>query len=298
MNDVIIVGAGPAGLSAALILGRCRRRVVVFDWGPKRNAASHAMHGFISRDGTDPAEFLRLAREQLRPYDTVRIVEAEVIDACPGEGGFEVIVADGSPHRARTLLLATGVEDRIPEIEGIGRFYGASVHHCPYCDGWEHRDEPIAVYGRGKRGSGLALELTAWSRDLVLCTDGPARLAAADRARLARNGIALRESRIARLEGEGDQLERICFADDGVLERRALFFNTGQVQRSTLPQRLGCEFTSKGFVRCGRYESTNIPSLFVAGDASHSVQLVIVAADEGARAAFAINTALLKADLL
>ena len=298
MYDVVIVGAGPAGLSAALILGRCRRSVLVFDAGQPRNKASHALHGFLTRDGVAPLEFLRLAREELRQYGTVAIREAEVVSAeCQPDKRFAVTVESGERMIGRKLLLATGVVDNVPDIPRIREFYGRSVFHCPYCDAWEVRDQPIAVYGKGERGLGLSLELTGWSRDLVLCTDGPAEIDAAGRTRLARHEIELREDRIAHLEGHDGKLNEIVFADGTRLARRAMFFTTGQSQRSNLLIRLGCEFNEKGTVRTGKYETTHLPGLFVAGDASRAVQWVVVAAAEGAEAAFAINTDLLKEDL-
>jgi thioredoxin reductase len=297
MYDVIIVGAGPAGLSAALMLGRCRRRVLVIDSGSPRNAASRAMHGFLSRDGMPPREFLTTAREQMRRYDTVELRDGCVVEAECREGTFHVTLEDGAQHAARKLLIATGVVDNLPDIPGFRELYGLSVFHCPYCDGWEVRDQPLAIYGRGGRGLGLSLELTAWSRDLVLCTDGPSELAADDRARLERNGIRVREERVVRLEGPGG-LERVVFAASEPLARRALFFTTGQRQQSRLAQGLGCEINEKGTVRTGKYEATHLSGLYVAGDASRAVQWVVVAAAEGAEAAFAINTDLLKEDLL
>jgi thioredoxin reductase len=296
MFDCVIVGAGPAGLSAALILGRCLRRVLVCDAGHPRNAASHALHGFLTRDGIKPSEFLRIGREQLMRYTTVEFRDVEVVDAKCIEGGFEVSLGDGTTASARKLLLATGVVDRIPEIEGIGPMYGLSVFHCPYCDGWERRNQPIAAYGRGEQGLGLALELTAWSGDIVLCTDGPAGLDEKDARRLRTHNIKVRDERILRLEGAGGMLERVVF-DGGHIERTALFFSTGNFQRSPLPSRLGCDFTEKGAVRTGKYEITEVAGLYVAGDASEAVQLAVIAAAEGASAAFAINTALLKEDL-
>ena len=296
MYDVVIVGAGPAGLSAALMLGRCRRRVLVCDTGRPRNAASRAMHGFLSRDGVPPLEFLRIAREELAQYDSIEIRDVEVTTAECRESRFHVTLAGGEQFHSRKLLIATGVVDNLPDIPGFQELYGASVFHCPYCDGWEVRDRPLAVYGRGARGAGLSLELTAWSRDLVLCTDGPAELEPDDRARLARNGIRVREERVARLEGDG-RLERIVFSEGEPIARDAVFFTTGQTQQSFLAHRLGCEINEKGTVRTGKYESTHLPGLYVAGDASRAVQWVIVAAAEGAEAAFAINTDLLKEDL-
>jgi thioredoxin reductase len=296
MYDVIIVGAGPAGLSAALVLGRSRRRVLVCDTGTPRNASARHIHGFLSRDGIAPLDLLRIAREQLRPYDTVELRDVEVTAAECRAARFQVTLADGSAVDSRKLLIATGVVDNLPDIPGFQRLYGASVFHCPYCDGWEVRDQPLAIYGRGERGLGLSLELTGWSRDLVLCTDGPSEIAPEDLARLDRHGIRVREDRVARLEGD-DRLERIVFATGEPLVRVALFFTTGQTQQSELAKELGCLMNEKGTVWTGKYESTHLPGLFVAGDASRAVQWVVVAAAEGAEAAFAINTDLLKADL-
>jgi thioredoxin reductase len=296
--DVIIVGAGPAGLSAALILGRARRSVLVCDSGTPRNAASHALHGYLTRDGIAPRDFLALGRRELEPYETVSVRPVAATDAeCEPNGRFRVTLADGVVAHARKLLVATGVCDNLPDIPGFTELYGRSVFHCPYCDGWEMRDEPIAIYGKENRGVGLSLELTAWSRDLVLCTDGPGGISEDDRARLTRHGIKTREERVVGLDGRDGVLERIVFDGASPLPRRALFFTTGQFQRSELAVRLGCQFNDKGTVRTGKYESTHLPGLYVAGDASRAVQWVIVAAAEGAEAAFAINTDLIKEDL-
>ena len=298
MYDVIIVGAGPAGLSAALMLGRCRRRVLVCDTGRPRNRVSQALHGYLTRDGIPPLDFLALARADLRQYDSVELRDVEVVDAVCREPHFEVTLAGGDVLGCRKLLLASGVVDNLPEIDGFRDLYGRSVFHCPYCDGWEVRDQPLAIYGAGQRGLGLSLELTAWSRDLVLCTDGPSGIGADDARRLSDNGIRVREDRVAKLEGEDGILRHVVFAGGSRLPRRALFFTTGQSQRSDLLMRLGCEFNDKGTVRTGKYETTHLPGLFVAGDASRAVQWVVVAAAEGAEAAFAINTDLIKENLV
>jgi thioredoxin reductase len=298
LYDVVIVGAGPAGLSAALILGRARRTVLICDNGRPRNAASHALHGYLTRDGIHPREFLALGRNELTPYSTVTLRVIAVADAkCEDDGRFTVTLADGTTVRSRKLLVATGVCDNLPDIPGIQSMYGRSVFHCPYCDGWEIRDQPIAVYGKEHRGVGLSLELTVWSRDLVLCTDGPGGISDDDRARLSRNRIRIRDERVIALEGRDGMLDRIVFESGEPLPRRAMFFSAGQFQRSELAVRLGCEVNDKGTVRTGKYESTHLPGLYVAGDASRAVQWVIVAAAEGAEAAFAINTDLTKEDL-
>lgn len=296
--DVIIVGAGPAGLSASLILARACRTVLVFDEGHPRNAVTRHLHGFLTRDGTSPDDFRRMAREELARYDTVRVESARVVNATQlGPDGFEIGLGDGRRFRSRKLLLATGVADNVPDVPGIGDFYGSSVFHCPYCDGWELRGQPLAVYGCSRRGYGLSLELTGWSRDIVLVSDGSCELDGGQIARLSANGISIREEKIVKLEGREGLLERIVFDSGPPLARRAMFFTTGQRQCSDLAKSLGCEFNEKGTVSTGRHETTHLPGLFVAGDASRDVQWVVVAAAEGAEAAFAISQDLIKAGL-
>jgi thioredoxin reductase len=295
--DCIVVGAGPAGLSAALMLGRCRRRVLLCDIGNPRNARSHGLHNYLTRDGISPAEFLALAHREVERFPSIEFRAVEVLDASRSPDGFRVVCADGRQLAARKLLLATGVTDELPPIEGLEPLYGTSVHHCPYCDGWEWREQPIAIYGRAEEGFSLALGLTVWSADLVLCTDGPSGLSETESEQLAGEGIEVREERVARLEGREGRLERIIFQNGEALSRRALFVCSGQHQRSALARKLGCRFTSKGAVNTGTCEATDVPGLYVAGDSSKEAQFVIVAAAEGTEAGMAINKALLKEDL-
>ena len=294
--DCIIVGGGPAGLSAALMLGRCRRRVLLCDLGEQRNIRSHALHGYLTRDGVAPAEFLRLAHAELCRYGTVECREVEIVEAVREDGGFAVRAADGSRMRTRKLLLATGMVDELPDLDGLDALYGTSVHHCPYCDAWEWRDRPLGVFGEGEEASGLALSLTFWSSDVLLCTGG-AKLPAEVADRLGAAGVEVREEPVTRLEGGEGRLERIVFASGEPAERSALFIVAGQRQRSPLAERLGCRFTEKGTVNTGTCEVTNVPGLFVAGDASKEAQFVSVAAAEGTEAGMAIHKALRKEDL-
>ena len=282
MYDVIIVGGGPAGLSAAAILGRCRRSVLLCDDGQYRNDSSLALHGFLSRDGIHPAELRRIGREQLQRYE-VEYRAVRVTGVCPSEGGFSVTLEDGSMAACRKLLLATGLCDTVPEVEGFQAFFGRGVFHSPYCDGWEVRDRRLAAYGTGKSGAELALALQTWSPDVVLCTDGPSGLRPADSADLAAKGIPVLTAKVARLEGSESGLDRIIFADGSDLPVAAVFLSAGQSPRSDLASRLGYRSTGRG--------AGSEAGIYVAGDAARDAQLAILAAAEGAQVAIAINRA-------
>src|SRR5207245_1194678 len=191
MFDVIVVGGGPAGLSAALMLGRCRRRVLVCDLGQPRNRRSRALHGYLTRDGIIPSAFNALGRSELAAYG-VEFREVGVVGARPVDRHYRVSLGDGAEEETRYLLIATGVVDDHPAITGFDECYGRSIFHCPYCDGWEWRDRRIAAIGCGVEAAGLALALKTWSADVVLVTHGR-RCAPQTRARLVRNGVAVRD---------------------------------------------------------------------------------------------------------
>ena len=296
MFDVIVVGGGPAGLSAALMLGRCRRRVLLCDLGQPRNRRSRALHGYLTRDGIAPPELNELGRRELAAYG-VDFRCIGVTGARREANGFRVALGNGAEESARYLLIATGVVDDLPGVNGFAECYGRSVFHCPYCDGWERRDRALAAFGRGKDVAGLALGLLTWSTDVVVCTHGT-RLDGALRDRLARNGIAVRSDRIAELVHDDGQLTRIAFTGGDAIARDALFFSTGQHPQSPLAIALGCTLTSRGAVKTGNRCDTNVDRVFVAGDASRDAQFAVVAAAEGVRAAVAINRALQTEELI
>jgi thioredoxin reductase len=292
--DAIIVGGGPAGLSAALMLGRCRRKVLLFDDGRPRNASSRAAHGFFTRDGEAPAALLQRGREQLASYD-VRIVEERVTDAGAQHEHFEVATARRRV-RARKLLLATGIVDRMPAIEGIDALCGRSVFHCPLCDGWEVRDRRLAVYGHSSAAVEMALALTVWSDDLLLCTDGWTGLSERERDELAAHDIVVRGQPVIALEGEDGALRTIVFAGGERVPRDALFLSTGCEQRSDLVARLGCDINPNGLVQTGDCEEAGANGVYVVGDASEDVSSIAIAVAEGVKAACAVNRALRQDD--
>jgi thioredoxin reductase len=307
MLDVVIAGGGPAGLNAALVLGRARRRVLVCDAGPPRNAPVAHLHGFLSRDGLPPAELRRIGREQLHAYGGVEVREVQVAAAATaGDGeGFAVTLADGMREAARRLLLATGVVDQLPAIDGLAALWGRGVFNCPYCDGWEVRDQPLAVLGADPRAFQLALQLTRWSGDVVWCSNGPlpTSLQEAGPAKLAARGVRLHQDSIVRLEGGDGQLARIVFASGAPLERRAAFLHPPTRQRSDLPGQLGCSLLEDGSVSVGELGQTSVPGVYAAGDMARRPTMpvpgaqVVIAAAEGAIAAVAIDQDLLLHDL-
>ncbi len=294
--DVLIVGGGPAGLSAALVLGRCHRKVLVCDAGKPRNRTSHAIHGLLGWDGTAPSTFLQEARRGLIRYKQVSVVETPVTNVCPIDDGFEFECANGTAGFAFKVLLATGIIDELPSLAGIEEFYGLSVHHCLYCDGFEYAAKSVAAYGKGDKGADLAIMMKHWMADVVACSDGT-KVSADAAKKLKQHGIPLRSETIRSLNGADGNLRTISFETGPDLERAGLFFSTGCNQASDLSQRLGCTRDEKGGVITDpATEETSLPGVYVAGDVSRDVLLVAVAIAEGAKAAVAINKAFLRRD--
>jgi thioredoxin reductase len=292
--DVAIVGAGPAGLSAALLLGRCCRRVLVCDEGRPRNASSPGVYGFLSRDGVAPAELRRLGRAELGRYPQVDVRDVVVAGAAKLDGGFALQLPDGERAHARKLLLATGVVDELPPVAGLAELWGKTAFPCPYCDAWEFRGRTLGVLGHGPAALSLCRALTAWSRDLVLLSNGPSRLAPDDKRALITMGVRVVPERVLAFEGRDGKVYAAVLADAPAVTLDALFVSGAQHQRSPLVEQLQGDEALRGPGATGPHESTEVPGLYIAGDASEGVQLAIIAAAEGAQAAFAINRELVR----
>jgi thioredoxin reductase len=287
--EVVVVGGGPAGSSAALVLGRCRRKVTVFDSGVYRNARSRAVHGYLTRDGESPAELRRLSRAELARYDSVSVRSETVAEiAASDPDAFIVRTSQGTQIRCRMLLLATGLIDRLPSVPGAADLLGDRIFVCPYCDGWELRDEPLAVYDRQGRYAAL---IAQWSRDTIVCTDGPPEIEPDLQRRLAELELRVESRLIAGFEAK-EQGVSIVFREGPAIHRRAIFVNGECPPQSDFARKLGCRLDDKGGVEVGRDGSTSVSGVYVAGDASRDALQAIVAAGEGAVAAVAINEAL------
>ncbi len=251
----------------------------------------------MSRDGISPRDLLAIGREELRQYPEVEYRAGRVVDAKRLDHGFEVLLSDGGSYICRKLLLATGVQDVMPALPGVEAYWGRSVLVCPICDAWELRDAPLAAYGTGTPAKDLALALLAWTRDVILCTNGPSGLAPAELQHLKRHGIRVEDRTILRLAGKAPYLERIEFEGGAVEMRRAIFLSTPQFQRSPLAERLGCTLDFEHLVKGDYLQRTGVPGVFVAGNASEGLQLAIIAAAEGAKAGYAIHEELLDEEL-
>ena len=283
--DVAIVGGGPAGLTAALVLGRMRRRVLLLDADDPAHGVSDAVHGLFGHDGTPPLDLRRIAREQLQPYDSVTVRMAEVEDVRLTPSGFS-LTAGGTTSDAGVLILATGMRYELPRIEGVAEVWARGAYHCPYCHGWEVRDHPLAAYGAG--ATHLALLLTSLSDDVVLLTDGNSDLDPEGAENLRQSGVLIRDEPVARLEAEGGSLARVVFADGSTDDRTALFFMPSFTP-SPLPSQLGCELDESGEIVIDEEGRTSVHGAFAAGDATTEKKAVVLAAAAGSRAAYSIN---------
>lgn len=295
--DAIVIGGGPAGLSAALVLGRARRRTLVIDEGHPRNAPAPAAHGMLTRDGTAPGSLLQKARDELGSYPSVTLVQDQAQGACQEAEGFTVQTAGGASHRSRRLLLTHGVRDVLPPIEGLAALWGTAVLHCGYCHGWEVRDEPLALYAPSAEAMAAAATLLSWSRDLVLCTDGAEWPDASHRTLLVANGIRLLQAPLQRVEAEGTGL-KLVLAGGATLYRRALFLSPPQALDRRIADDLGCRFASPARLAVGADGATSVLGVYAAGDLAAAGGQIVTAAASGATAAMALHADLAREEFL
>lgn len=288
--DCIVVGGGAAGLSAALVLGRARRRTLVLDTGRQSNRAAHAIGGLLGQDGRRAADFYADGRRELAAYPAVEVREVEAVAAGREDDAFVLDLAGGARERTQTVLLATGMDYRAADIPGIAEHWGRSVFHCPFCHGWEHRERPLAVLGDGPAGIHRGLLLRAWSDDVTvldatLDADAPARLEAA--------GVRVDGRDVAAVRGDGDALEAVVFADGAEIPCEGLLVPVTLEQRSPLAAQLGLETAppnplSAEALAVRQMGMTSVPGVFAAGDVTGQMPSVANVIASGSNAAAAI----------
>ncbi|MFJ3582156.1 NAD(P)/FAD-dependent oxidoreductase [Streptomyces sp. NPDC090127] len=300
--DVVVVGGGAAGLSAALILGRSRRRTLVVDAGEPRNAPAAHMHGYLSRDGMDPAEFLQAGRREIAAYG-VEWTTGQVTGAVReigGADGFVVTVNDGRLVRARRLVVTTGLLDELPAVDGMAERWGRDVLHCPYCHGWEVRDQAFGVLAHPVLGAHQALIVAHWSPDVTLFLHTAGPLPEEQGAQVAAAGIEVVTGEVAGLAVEDDRLTGVAMADGRVVARDVLFVGTRMTPRDGLLTALGAatrETPFGPFVAVDETGRTSVPGVWAAGNAIGAQEQVINAASGGYRAGVAINMELIMEEL-
>jgi thioredoxin reductase len=294
--DVVIVGGGPAGLSAALMLGRARRRVLVVDARAPRNAKAGHMHGFLSRDGMPPLKLLERGREEVLSYGGVVVTDfvekAERVDE-----GFRVTLASGCVATGRQVLVATGLTDVLPDVPGMRELWAADVNVCPYCHGWEVRDGALATVATSPMSAHHTLLLRQWTDDLVYFLNGQP-LEEADRVKLTARGVRIEERRVERLVEEGGRLKAVELADGTLIPREAVFLIPGFESNNTLLDALGCETDPEtGWTVTGPGGRTSVPGVWAAGNVADPSAGVITAAGAAAWIGAQINAALVEADV-
>lgn len=295
--DVVIVGGGPAGLQAAMTLGRARRRVLLATAGPTRNAPAAHSHNFFTRDGAPPAELVAIGRAQLAIYPTVEIVEELVVDARAVDAGFTVTLAGGRVVQARKLLLASGMRDLIPPVPGLAEAWGRFAFTCPYCHGFELADRRLAVMAHGADAMHYLTLLRGWSQDLVLLTDGPHGLSEAELAALAQVGIAIHVAPLVAVEADAKRLQALKLADGTEIACDGLFFRPPFAQACDLGARLGAEVTEIGaFKAVDLFGQTTVPGVYAAGDAGQMMPALATAVASAVTAAAVMNHTLAAED--
>ncbi|WP_416150145.1 NAD(P)/FAD-dependent oxidoreductase [Salipaludibacillus sp. HK11] len=295
MLECAVIGGGPAGLNAALVLGRSRRKMIMFDDNKPRNAVTSESHGFITRDGIHPQEFKRIAEEELSKYPGVTIEKQRVLQINKENHLFQVKTENGDVYFARKIILATGFKEVLPDISRVKEFYGKSLFSCPFCDGWELRDRSLAVIANNQKAFHMAKMVSNWTNDLIVCTNGSNALSLEEQQLLKSKGININEKKIASVVGEAGILEKIQFDDGSAVLREGGFITAEWVQAATFESSLGYTLNEQGGIETDNWQRTNVEGVFACGDSRiPGPSQLIIAAAEGSMAAMAVNAALIE----
>jgi thioredoxin reductase len=291
--DVIIIGGSYAGLSAAMALGRSLRRVLIIDSGRPCNQQTPHSHNFLTQDGRKPAEITAEAKAQVLRYDTVTFHQGLAVEATRIQSGFEIRTQPGEVFTGRKLLFATGVADQMLPVKGFAECWGISVLHCPYCHGYEVKNQNIGLIGNGDLGFELCRLLSNWSSQLMLFTNGKSTLSDGQTEKLRAHRIEIVEGEIVALQHSQGFIRNIAFADGSQIPVSAVFARVSFRQHCDIPQRLGCELTESGHLKVNEFQKTNLPGVFAAGDNTTMFRTVSMATAAGTIAGASINKELI-----
>ncbi|MGO4500683.1 NAD(P)/FAD-dependent oxidoreductase [Paenibacillus sp. 2RAB27] len=291
--DCVIIGGGPAGLNAALVLGRARKNVLVIDEQRPRNRVTRESHGFLTRDGIEPSEFRQIAIEQIRAYPSVDFVSDTGVSITGKDGDFQVTTAQRERYQGKKVLFAIGKKDVPLDINGLTEVYGKSAFVCPYCDGWELRDQPLVLIVNGAKALHLAKMISGWTSRYTLCTNGPDGMSDTEKEELKQHNVPIYDSPIRSIVSKEGQVQQVELVDGTQVPCTGIFFAPKLVIGSDLPQTIGCAMTEAGTVVVDQFGKTNVAGVYSAGDAASEMYQVIAAASLGALAGMSINGELL-----
>ena len=287
--DVIIVGGSYSGLAAGMALGRALRQVLIIDNGKPCNRQTPHSHNFITQDGKTPKEIATLARQQVEMYKTVTFSNSLAINGVKTENGFEIQTATGETFGAKKLIFATGIKDIMPGIEGYTECWGISVLHCPYCHGYEVKNERTGILGNGEYGFEFSMLISNWTKDLTLFTNGKSVLTDEQTAKLKSHNIKILEKEIKKLEHSNGYLPNIIFTDSTKSSVKAIYANSPFEQHCTIPQTLGCELTEQGYIKIDPFQKTTVHGIFASGDNTTRMRTVANAVAMGTTAGIMVN---------
>jgi thioredoxin reductase len=292
--DVIIVGGSYAGLSAAMSLGRSLRNVLIIDSGLPCNRQTPHSHNFITHDGETPKAIADKAREQVLKYDTVHIQQGLAVSATKTAAGFELTTADGAVLATRKLLFATGVKDLMPAIPGFAGCWGITVIHCPYCHGYEVKQQKTGIMSNGEIGFDFCKLINNLTTDLTLFTNGKSTLSLEQQEKLQKHTIAVVETEIAGFEHSNGQLKQVLLKDGSTMPLKAMYAKIPFVQHCDIPVQLGCALTEQGYIAVDLLGRTSVPGVYAAGDNTAMMRAVSLAVAGGGMAGAGINKELVE----
>ncbi|AYL97938.1 NAD(P)/FAD-dependent oxidoreductase [Mucilaginibacter celer] len=287
--DVIIIGGSSAGLSAGMALGRAARNVLIIDSGKPCNQPTPHSHNFFTRDGQTPQEILSIAREQTLKYPSIRLLNGEAIQAKTSEEGFEIKIASGEIFKAKKLILAYGIKDQLPSIPGFAKCWGVSVIHCPYCHGYEYKDQPTGIFANGEIGFELAKLISNWTKNLTVFTNGKFTISAEQEKIIRDNNINIIEDEITAFAHTNGYLNSIRLKNGEEIKLNALYARVPFVQHSDIAQQLGCEVNKPGYIVVEGKQKTTVSGVFACGDNSSGIRSIANAVNSGTLAGVMAN---------
>jgi thioredoxin reductase len=287
--DIIIIGGSYSGLAAGLASGRALRRVLIIDSGQPCNRQAPYSHNFITQDGKTPEEISTLAREQVGRYETVTFYNGLATNGAIAENGFDIITATKEKFSGKKLVFATGIRDIMPNIEGYSECWGISVLHCPYCHGYEVKNNRTGILGNGEYGFEFSNLISNWTKDLTLFTNGPSALTSEQTAKVEKHRIKIIEKEIVKLEHCNGYIQGIIFNDGTDYPVKALYARSPFKQHCTLPESLGCEMTDQGYIKTDIFQKTSVKGIFASGDNSTRIRNVANAVAMGTIAGMTAN---------